>query len=105
MTVKANTEEGNAVPTGEIGEVWLKGPMIMKGYWNLPEATAEAVRNGWYHSGDAGYMDDEGFIYVYDRVKDMIVSGGENVYPAEVENAILGLSLIHILTLPTTERV
>ena len=79
---------GNAQPPGQVGEILVKAPGIMKGYWNLPAATADAVRNGWYYSGDAGYMDDEGFIYVYDRVKDMIVSGGENIYPAEVESAL-----------------
>jgi fatty-acyl-CoA synthase len=80
--------EGNVQPPGEVGEIVVKSPAIMKGYWNLPEATAEAVRDGWYYSGDAGYKDEDGFIYVYDRVKDMIVSGGENIYPAEVESAL-----------------
>ena len=80
--------QGNAQPPGQVGEIMIRAPGIMKGYWNMPEATAEAVKGGWYHSGDAGYMDDEGFIYVYDRVKDMIVSGGENIYPAEVESAL-----------------
>jgi acyl-CoA synthetase (AMP-forming)/AMP-acid ligase II len=62
----------------------------MKGYWNLPEATAEAIQpDGWFRSGDAGYFDPDGYLYVYDRVKDMIVSGGENIYPAEVENALM----------------
>jgi acyl-CoA synthetase (AMP-forming)/AMP-acid ligase II len=79
---------GNALPPGQVGEILIRTPAIMKGYWNLPEATAEALKGGWYHSGDAGYMDDEGYIYVYDRVKDMIVSGGENIYPAEVESAL-----------------
>jgi len=80
--------QGNPLPPREVGEIVIKSPSIMKGYWNLPEATAEAVRDGWYYSGDAGYMDEDGFIYVYDRVKDMIVSGGENIYPAEVESAL-----------------
>ena len=62
----------------------------MKGYWNKPEATAAATRNGWFHTGDAGYFDEEGFLFIHDRLKDMIVSGGENVYPAEVENAVFG---------------
>ena len=62
----------------------------MKGYWNRPEATEDAIRNGYFHTGDAGYFDEEGFLFIHDRVKDMIVSGGENVYPAEVENAIFG---------------
>ncbi|MBI1182398.1 MAG: long-chain-fatty-acid--CoA ligase [Alphaproteobacteria bacterium] len=80
--------EGNPQPPGQVGEILIRSPAIMKGYWNLPEATAEAVKDGWYHSGDAGYMDEDGYIYVYDRVKDMIVSGGENIYPAEVESAL-----------------
>ena len=78
----------NPVPTREVGEILVKSPSMMKGYWNRPEATEEVLRNGWYHSGDAGYMDEEGYIYVYDRVKDMIVSGGENIYPAEIESAL-----------------
>ena len=60
----------------------------MKGYWKRPEATAEAVKDGWFYTGDAGYFDEEGYLYIHDRVKDMIVSGGENIYPAEVENAL-----------------
>ena len=61
----------------------------MKGYWNKPEANKESIVDGWFYTGDAGYFDDEGFLYIHDRVKDMIVSGGENVYPAEVENALM----------------
>ncbi|MFK8402341.1 long-chain-fatty-acid--CoA ligase [Pseudomonas sp. BGr12] len=80
--------EGNEVPTGTVGEIAVRGPQVMLGYWKKPEATAEALRNGWMHTGDGGYMDDEGFVYIVDRLKDMIVSGGENVYSAEVENAI-----------------
>ncbi len=60
----------------------------MKGYWNRPEATADAIRNGWFHTGDVGVMDDEGYLYIVDRMKDMIISGGENIYPAEVEDAL-----------------
>ncbi|MFZ2469343.1 MAG: fatty acid--CoA ligase, partial [Parvibaculum sedimenti] len=73
-----------------VGEIVIRGGMVMKGYWNRPEATEEAVRSGWFHSGDAGYFDTDGYLYIHDRVKDMIVSGGENVYPAEVENALFG---------------
>ncbi len=75
---------------GEVGEIWLRSPQVMKGYWKMPEATAEAiVEGGWFRSGDIGYLDKDGYCYIYDRVKDMIVSGGENVYPAEVENALM----------------
>ena len=83
-------EDGNDVADGEIGEVWLKGPQIMVGYFNKPEETAKALdADGWFRTGDAGYRKD-GYLFLHDRVKDMIVSGGENVYPAEVENAIMG---------------
>ena len=84
-------EDGNALEVGEIGEIEIRGPIVMAGYWNRPEATAETIRtDGWLRTGDAGYRNADGFFFVHDRVKDMIVSGGENVYPAEVENAILG---------------
>lgn len=84
-------EAGRTLGPGEIGEIEIRGPIIMAGYWNRPEATAETIRpDGWLRTGDAGYRDENGFFFVHDRVKDMIVSGGENVYPAEVENAILG---------------
>jgi fatty-acyl-CoA synthase len=75
---------------GKIGEIVVKSPVVMKGYWNKPESTAQSVKDGWMHTGDAAYIDEDGFIFIYDRVKDMIVTGGENVYPAEVENAIFG---------------
>ncbi|HUV17229.1 MAG TPA: AMP-binding protein [Ilumatobacteraceae bacterium] len=80
--------DGSALPVGVPGEVCARGGNYMIGYWNKPEATAEAFAGGWYHSGDAGYLDDDGYLYLVDRVKDMIVTGGENVYSAEVENAI-----------------
>ncbi|MCK9284603.1 MAG: long-chain fatty acid--CoA ligase [Rhodocyclaceae bacterium] len=76
------------MPRGEVGEVVARGPQMMLGYWNKPEETAAATRGGWMHTGDGAYMDDEGFVYIVDRMKDMIVSGGENVYSAEVENAV-----------------
>ncbi|MCW5732173.1 MAG: fatty acid--CoA ligase, partial [Alphaproteobacteria bacterium] len=79
---------GKDLPPGEVGEVICRSPQVMKGYWNLADATARAIRDGWFHTGDAGYMDEDGYLYIYDRVKDMIVSGGENIYPAEVESAI-----------------
>ena len=81
-------ESGRVLPDGEIGEVCAKGGNYMTCYWNKPKETAEAFRGGWYHTGDAGYLDENGYLYLVDRVKDMIVSGGENVYSIEVENAI-----------------
>ena len=77
-----------AVPHGTVGEIVVRGPLVMQGYWAQPEQTAQALRGGWMHTGDGGRMDADGFVYVVDRIKDMIVSGGENVYSAEVENAI-----------------
>lgn len=81
-------ENGNEVESGQIGEILARGPGLMQGYLNKPEATVEALRDGWMHTGDMGYMDADGCIYVVDRMKDMIISGGENIYCAEVENAI-----------------
>jgi acyl-CoA synthetase (AMP-forming)/AMP-acid ligase II len=82
---------GNDVKQGEVGEVAVRGAGVMRGYWRQPEATAAAIdADGWYRTGDAGWVDGDGDLFIYDRVKDMIVSGGENVYPAEVENAIDG---------------
>lgn len=86
--IRIADEDDNTLPNGDIGEILVRGPQVMVGYWNMPEATAEALRGGWMHTGDAGIMDDEGFIYIRDRVKDMIVSGGENVYPNVVENLL-----------------
>ena len=79
---------GAPVPTGEVGEIIIKSDFIMKGYWNRPEATDKAIQNDFFYTGDAGYFDEDGFLYIHDRVKDMIISGGENIYPAEVENAL-----------------
>ena len=89
VEVKIVGEDGTELPLGDIGEIVVKGPNAMTGYWNKPEETAVSLRNGWVHTGDAGYMDEEGFVFLVDRVKDMIVSGGENVYSAEVENAVM----------------
>jgi acyl-CoA synthetase (AMP-forming)/AMP-acid ligase II len=79
---------GTEVPRGTVGEIRCRGPNAMLGYWNKPQETAAALRDGWVHTGDAGYMDADGFVYIVDRIKDMIVTGGENVYSAEVENAV-----------------
>ncbi|WP_084421048.1 long-chain-fatty-acid--CoA ligase [Henriciella litoralis] len=82
--------EDKPVPQGAVGEIVIRADFVMKGYWNREEATEEALTGGFFHTGDAGYFDEDGFLYIHDRIKDMIVSGGENVYPAEVENAIFG---------------
>ncbi len=81
-------DDGNDVPTGEIGEVVVAGPKVMKEYWRKPEATAAALKGGWYHTGDMGYFDDTRAVYLVDRKKDMIITGAENVYSVEVENAL-----------------
>ncbi|WP_059015057.1 fatty-acid--CoA ligase FadD5 [Mycobacterium sp. M26] len=81
-------EDMNDVPVGEVGEIVYRAPTLMAGYWNNPQATAEAFAGGWFHSGDLVRMDDEGYVWVVDRKKDMIISGGENIYCAEVENAL-----------------
>jgi len=86
-----NPDNGDECPQGEVGEIWLSGQQIMKGYWKMPDETAKSIdADGWFRSGDAGYVDADGYVYIHDRVKDMIVSGGENVYPAEVENVLMG---------------
>ncbi len=83
--------EGNRLPPHEVGEIATRSPANMAGYWNLPEATSRTIdRENWLRTGDAGYLDEAGYLYIHDRVKDMIISGGETVYPAEVENAIFG---------------
>lgn len=86
--VKVVDQAGNTVAPGETGEIWIAGPNVVKGYWNKPEATAESFSDGWLHSGDLGRMDEDGFVYVLDRAKDMLIRGGENVYCVEVEDAL-----------------
>lgn len=81
-------EDLNDLPAGQVGEVLMRGPSLMLGYWNKPELTAQTIVDGWLRTGDAGYLDEQGFLFLVDRVKDMIVSGGENVFSAEVENAL-----------------
>jgi fatty-acyl-CoA synthase len=91
VELKIVDARGHEVPTGEVGEVWTRSSNNMAGYWNLPDATEKTMaEGGWIKTGDAGYMDEDGYLYIHDRVKDMIISGGENVYPAEVESAIFG---------------
>lgn len=88
VNVKIVDPQGQEVPRGTVGEIIVRGPNIMQGYWNKPQETAKALRDGWLWTGDGAYMDDQGYLYIVDRLKDMIVSGGENVYSAEVENVI-----------------
>ncbi len=89
-SVKVINAEGELCEADEPGEILVSGRHLMVGYWNREEATAETIRNGWLHTGDIAIQDEEGFIYIQDRIKDMIISGGENIYPAELENVILG---------------
>ena len=86
--VKVIRDDGTEAPLGEVGELWIYGPNVVKGYWNKPEATAAAFRDGWLLSGDVARIDDEGFVYIVDRAKDMIIRGGENIYCVEVETAL-----------------
>ncbi len=95
MRIEVRDPQGRKVPNGERGEIWFDGPTLIRGYWNKPEATAETIVDGWLRSGDIGRVDDEGFVYVEDRLKDMILRGGENVYCAEVESAIYEHPAIH----------
>jgi len=89
VRVQIQGPDGKPLPTGEVGEVCMSSGSYLREYWKRPEETAAAFSGGWYHSGDAGYLDDEGYLFLVDRVKDMIVSGGENIYTSEVESAIM----------------
>lgn len=88
VQISIQDDDGKQLPPQQIGEVCMRGGNLMREYWNKADATSEVFRGGWYHTGDAGYLDDEGYVFLVDRVKDMIVSGGENIYSAEVESAI-----------------
>ncbi len=88
--VRIVDDAGNDVPAGDVGEVIVSGRHIMKEYWRRPDETAKTIRDGWLYTGDLASMDEEGFVYIQDRKKDMIISGGENIYPAELENVLLG---------------
>src|SRR4029077_3275580 len=104
VVLSIQDEDGAALPTGETGEVCARGGNFMTEYWNKPDATEESFRGGWYHSGDAGYLDDQGYLFLVDRVKDMIVTGGENVYSVEVENAIAtypGVAQVAVIGIPS----
>ncbi|MDQ1427540.1 MAG: hypothetical protein QOK39_1016 [Acidimicrobiaceae bacterium] len=102
--VSIQDAEGNLLPPGESGEVCARSGNYMREYWNRPEQTEAAFAGGWFHTGDAGYLDDHGYLFLVDRVKDMIVSGGENVYSAEVENAIAaypGVAQVAVIGIPS----
>jgi long-chain acyl-CoA synthetase len=86
--IKVFDDNGNWLPPGQQGEIAVKGPTLMKGYWNLPEDTSQAIRNGWLYTGDIGYMDEDGFLYITDRKKDIIIRGGENISPREIEEVL-----------------
>jgi long-chain acyl-CoA synthetase len=88
MKVRVVGPDDEPVATGETGEIWIKGPTVFRGYLNNPEATAAALTDGWFRTGDAGKLDEEGFLYVVDRLKDVVIRGGENIYAAEVEAAL-----------------
>ncbi|WP_116613348.1 long-chain-fatty-acid--CoA ligase [Paraburkholderia unamae] len=88
MLVDIRDSHGQSQPAGAPGEIWIQSPTLMSGYWHRPDATAEALIDGWYRTGDGGYLDDQGYLFLTDRIKDMIISGGENVYPAEVEQVL-----------------
>ncbi|MGH8436695.1 MAG: AMP-binding enzyme [Pseudomonas sp.] len=81
---------GQSLPAGDIGEITCRSTQVMNGYWNRKEETLSVIQDGWFHTGDMGYVDARGFLYIYDRKRDMIITGGENVYPAEVENILYG---------------
>jgi acyl-CoA synthetase (AMP-forming)/AMP-acid ligase II len=89
VQVQIMDERGNLLPTGERGEIVVRGSLVMAGYYKDPEATEQASRHGWHHTGDIGYLDDDGYLFVVDRLKDMIITGGFNVYSAEVEQALM----------------
>lgn len=92
--VRIVAEDGSDCPVGTIGEIWIYGPNNVRGYWNKPEETAKAFTDGWFHSGDAGFIDQDGYIYVVDRIKDMVLRGGENVYCVEVETALFESDIV-----------
>jgi long-chain acyl-CoA synthetase len=103
VEVRVLGDDGGELPPGTVGEICVRGPNVMLGYWRLPAETAAAVVDGWYRSGDLGRVDDDGRVYVVDRKKDMIISGGENVYSTEVENVLAtarGVREVAVIGLP-----
>ncbi len=103
MSVRIVTPDGNDAGPGEVGEIWVRGPSVTPGYWNRPDANEASFDGDWFKTGDGGYLDDQGFLYLVDRLKDMFISGGENVYPAEVESIMLeceGIADIALIGVP-----
>jgi acyl-CoA synthetase (AMP-forming)/AMP-acid ligase II len=88
VRVRVVDEDDRDLPAGEHGEIVVRGDLVMQGYWNQPAATAETLRHGWHHTGDVGFLDADGYLYITDRMKDMIISGGSNIYPREIEEVI-----------------
>ena len=88
VDIRVVDAEGNDLPAGEVGELWIQGPNVVKGYWGMPAETEQAFGGGWFKSGDLARVDDENFVYIVDRAKDMVIRGGENVYCSEVEAAL-----------------
>ena len=89
LSVRITGPDGEELPAGQDGEICVRGPLVMSGYWNSPDATAEAIRDGWFHTGDVGHLDEDGYLYVVDRIKDLIIRNGFNVYPRDVEDVLL----------------
>ncbi|MDO8889271.1 MAG: AMP-binding protein, partial [Hydrogenophaga sp.] len=106
VQVRVADAEGRSLPTGEVGEVLVKGDSVMAGYWNNPEASSAAVRDGWLFTGDVGCLDADGFLTLKDRSKDLIISGGSNIYPREVEEVLLtapGVAEVAVVGVPDAE--
>ncbi|WP_082793647.1 long-chain-fatty-acid--CoA ligase [Zhongshania aliphaticivorans] len=106
VSIEIKAEDGTLLDAGQVGEVCARGPSVMAGYWRNPSVTAETIVNGWLHTGDAGYIDDDGYLFIVDRIKDMIVTGGENVYSAEVENVLStmpGIQQVAVIGVPDSQ--
>jgi long-chain acyl-CoA synthetase len=87
--VRILDDQGREMPTGEVGQICARSPAVMRGYWRAPDVTAEALQDGWLHTGDLGYQDEDGYLYIVDRKKDLIIRGGFNVYPRDIEDALV----------------